>query len=167
MSNTCVCRACSEIVDIPRIPFRYQLSPCPICGSEVAESQILLNLLGEGYLVTDRPSALMCPKCNTSHVQFHLDATVSLIHGIDFPSVGDEIDGSITRNGKLDIPWFTLDAADVNHDIPQDITAGQRVRMRVTEIVTNKPTDTVMSMFYRFVVTKLCLTFVGPIPDSK
>lgn len=100
-------------------------------------------------------------------MQFHLDATVSLIHGIDFPSVGDEIDGCIKQNGKLDIPWFTLDAADVNHDIPQDLAAGQRVRMRVTEIVTNEPTDTVMSMFYRFVVTKLCLTFVGPLPDSK
>jgi hypothetical protein len=100
-------------------------------------------------------------------VQFHLDATVSLFRGIDFPSIGDEIDGCIKRNGKLDIPWFTLDAADVNHDIPQDLTAGQRVRIRVTEIVTNEPTDTVMSMFYRFVVTKLCLTFVGPLPDSK
>ena len=109
----------------------------------------------------------MCPKCNTSRVQFHLDATVSLIHGIDFPNVGDEIDGCIKRNGKLDIPWFTLDAANVNHDIPTNLTVGQRVRMRVTEIKTDKPTDAVMSMFYRFVVTRICLTYVGPLPDSK
>lgn len=167
MCNTCVCRTCREIVDIPRIPFRYQLSPCPICGSDVPESQTLLNLLGEGYLVADRPSALMCPKCNASHVQFHLDATATLIHGIDFPSVGDEIDGCIERKGCLEIPWFPLDTADVNHDIPQDLRPGKRVRMRVTEIVTSKPTDSVLSIFYRFVVTRICLTFVGPLPDSQ
>ena len=167
MSNTCVCRTCREVVDIPRLPFRYQLSQCPICGSDVPESQILLNMLGDGYLVADRPSALLCPKCNASHLHFHLDGTVSLIHGLDFPGVGDEVEGCVMPNGQLDIPWFPLDAADVTYKIPQELTVGKRVRMRVTEIEINEPTDTVMWMFYRFVVTRICLTFISTLSDSK
>ena len=124
-------------------------------------------MLGEEYLVADRPSALLCPKRNASYVHFHLDATVSLIHGIDYPGVGDEIEGCVMPNGKLEIPWFPLDVADVTYSMPQDLAVGKRVRMRVTEIETNRPTDTVMRMFYRFVVTKICLTFVSTLPDNK
>ena len=83
-----------------------------------------------------------------------------MIHGGEFPAVGDEIEGSMMRNGKLDIPWFTLKEADVQHDVPGDIPQGQRVRLRVDEIVTEKPADSVTVMFYRFVVTKLKLSFV-------
>lgn len=92
-------------------------------------------------------------------MQFTLDATISVIRGVNFPDVGDEIDASINQDGTLDIPWFTLDAADLQHDIPDTIPPG-RVRLRVADIETQEPTDTVMSMFYRLVVTKLTLSFV-------
>lgn len=158
--DTCVCETCREIVDVPRLPFRYALSPCPLCRSDVSEDQTLLNLLGEGYLVAERPSALRCPKCQASCVTFHLDATVSLAYGVDFPKAGDEIEGYMKKNGQLDIPWFTLNAAEVVHDIPDHIGKQEKARLIVKEIATSKPTDDVMSLFYRSVVTKLTLAFV-------
>ncbi len=166
MANTCVCRNCREIVDIPRMPFRYRLVPCPLCSAAVPEKDMLLNLLGKGYLVTGRPSQMLCPKCDNSNLTFHMDATVSLLHGTDFPSVGDEIEGRMKKGGKLDIPWFPLDAADVCHDIPASVAVGNRVRLRVNEIATSRPTDSVKSMFYRYVVVKLDVCFVGEIPES-
>ena len=97
----------------------------------------------------------------------HFDAHLRLAYGINFPAVGDEIDGCTKKNGKLDITWFTLDAAMVHHDIPTDLARGQRITMRVTSITTAKPTDTVPSMFYRNVVTELGLQYLNMLPQNR
>lgn len=165
--NTCVCPECRDLVDVPRLPFRYELTPCPKCKSAMFEEDTLLEMLGKGWLVTGKPSSLTCPKCDNAKVEFHLDAHLNIVHGTTFPEVGDEIDGFIKKNGKLDIPWFTLDAATVNHDIPDDVSPNQRVTMRVTEITTAKPTDTVQSLFYRFVVTELGLAYVATLSTKR
>ena len=127
---------------------------------------MLLEILGKGWLVTDKPSALTCAKCNTVKLRFHFDAHLYVKRGIDFPAVGDLIDGCIKRNGVLDIPWFTLNAAKVNHNLPADLTPGQRITMRVTSINTAAPTDTVQSMFYRKVVTDLGLEYLDTLPED-
>ncbi len=126
-----------------------------------------MDILGKGWLVTGKPSALTCPKCSNAKVEFQLDAHLNIAHGIDFPNVGDQIDGCINKSGKLDIPWFTLDAASVEHDIPDHVRPGQRVALRVTQIMTAKPTDTVRSLFYRYVVTELGLQFVRTLPANR
>lgn len=128
---------------------------------------MLLELLGNGWLVVEKPSALTCPKCETEKLVFHFDAHLHLAYGIDFPAIGDLIDGCIKRNGKLDIPWFTLDAATVHHNIPDSLERGQRVTMRVTSISTAKPTDTVQLMFYRKVVTHLELQYLDVLPLDR
>lgn len=161
MGNTCICSNCCDLVDVPRLPFRYELSSCSKCNSPMFENDMLLEILGKGWLVWDKPSALTCPKCKNSKLQFHLDATLSILGGIDFPKIGDKIDCFIKRNGELEIPWFALDAAaKINHNIPDDLQPGQRVRVSVTSITTERPTDTVQSIFYRKVVTKLILEYV-------
>lgn len=167
MGNTCLCPTCRDLVDVPRLAFRYELMPCPNCKNRIFENDMLLELLGKGWLVTEKPSALTCPKCENEKLIFHFDAHLHLAYGIDFPAVGDLIDGCIKRNGKLDIPWFTLDAASVDHDIPNSIERGQRVTMRLTSITTAKPTDTVQSMFYRKVVTHLGLQYINLLPQIR
>jgi len=131
------------------------------------EDDALLEILGEGWLVADKPSDLTCPKCAKAKLQFHLDAHLYRVYGTDFPRIGDEIDGCIKKNGKLHIPWFTLDAAKVTHDIPDDLKSGQRITLRVTRITTAKPIDTVRSLFYRRVVTDLGLEYIGKLPENR
>ena len=131
------------------------------------ESDTLLEILGKGWLVTDKASALTCPKCKNEKLTFHLDAHLYLAYGTDFPAFGDSIDGCIKRDRKLDIPWFTLDAATVHHDLPDELEHGQRVTMRVTSISTAKPTDEVRSMFYRKVVTNLGLQYLNILPQER
>jgi hypothetical protein len=122
---------------------------------------MLLNLLGKGYLGMDCPVGLPCPKCKKLSIRFHVDATISMKHGMCFPIAGDEIDAIKTQTGRLDIPWFRLaEGAALQHDIPDSVPMGQRVRMLVDEIATAKPSDTITSMFYRFVVTRLKLSYV-------
>ena len=166
MRDTCLCPHCRDLVDVPRVPFRYELTPCPKCGSRMFEEDMLLEILGKGYLVTDRPSALTCPKCNNAKICFHDDAHLHVLFGLDFPAVGDLVDGCITSNGGLDIPWFTLALATVDHDIPVNLKPGQRITMRVTAITTATPTDPVHSMIYREVVTDLGLEFLNTLPDN-
>jgi hypothetical protein len=86
---------------------------------------------------------------------------------VSFPAIGDEIDGCIKDDGKLDIPWFPLDAAEVHHNIPTDLSSGQRIRMRVTGIKTAKNNDKVRSMYYRNVVTELALQYLGELPAKR
>ena len=131
------------------------------------ENDMLLDILGKGWLVTDKPSGLDCPKCEDSRLHFHLDAHLNLARGIDFPAVGENVDGYIKKNGNLDIPWFTLDAANVIHDIPADLQPGQRITTRVREIATGEPTDTVQTMFYRHVVTDLSLQYVKSLAENR
>jgi hypothetical protein len=166
-ANTCVCRICRELVDARRLPFRYELTPCPKCNSPMFENDTLLEIFGKGWLVSNRQSSVTCPKCENAKLFFHLDAHLHLVRGIDFPRVGDEIDGCIKRNGKLDIPWFTLDSATVTHDIPSNIQPNQRVTLRVIAINTAKPTGTVQSMFYRYVVTQLELQYVATLLQNR
>ena len=161
MVNTCICPNCCDLFDVPRLPFRYELSPCLKCNSPMFENDMLLKILGKGWLVTDKPSALTCPKCKNSKLQFHLDAHLSMMRGINFPVIGDRIDCCVKRNGKLDILWFALDAsATIHHNIPDNLKPGQRIATRVTSIVIEKPTDTVKSMFYHQVVTRLTLEYI-------
>lgn len=167
MGNTCLCPHCRDLVDVPRLPFRYELTDCPKCGSQMSEADLLLKTLGKGWLVTDKPSALACPKCKTGKMRFHLGAHLYVKHGTDFPAAGDLIDGCIKKNGVLDIPWFTLDAAKVNHNLPANLAIGQRVTMRVKSINTAAPTDTVQSMFYREVVTDLDLEYLDTLPTHE
>jgi hypothetical protein len=130
------------------------------------ENDLLLSILGQGWLVTDKPSALACPKCEKARLRFHLDAHLSVVRGTDFPAVGDEIDGALGQDGKLEIPWFTLDAAEVHHDIPVDVAPGRRITLRVTSIRISKPTSAVLALFYRNVVTDLGLQFVRTLPEN-
>ena len=88
-------------------------------------------------------------------------------HGISFPSVGDEIDAAKSQTGRLDIPWFRLEGADLQHDMPDSVPTGQRVRMRVDEIATVKPSDTITGMFYQFVVTRLKLSYVRSLEKTE
>src|SRR5262249_22291185 len=155
----CICRNCRDLVDVPRLPFRYELRPCPKCGFQMCEVDTLMEILGEGWLVTEKPSDLACPKCNTAKLWFHFDAHLHMKFGIDFPAVAALVDGCIKNNGKLDVPWFTLRAAEVTHNVPASLEPGQRVTMRVTSITTATPTDPVQSMFYRKVVTYLELEY--------
>ena len=167
LDNPCLCGKCRDLVDVPRFPFRYELKPCPKCSSRMSEDDMLIEILGGGYLVTDKPSALTCPKCNAAKLRFHFDAHLHMMWGIDFPAVGALVDGCIKGNGTLDIPWLTLDAAEVKHTIPADLKPGQRVTMRVKLITTATPTDTVQSMFYRKVVTYLGLEYLDTLPENR
>lgn len=166
MGNTCLCRNCRDLVDVPRFPFRYELTPCPKCSSRMSEDDMLLKILGQGWLVADKPSELTCPKCNAVQLQFHFDAHLHVWHDAAFPAVGEIIDGCIKRDGVLDIPWFTLSAAKVNHDLPADLALGQRVTMRVTSIKTAAPTDAIQMMFFRQVVTDLSLEYLDILPKE-
>jgi hypothetical protein len=133
----------------------------------MSEDDMLIEILGEGYLVTDKPSALTCPKCNSAKLRFHFDAHLHMMWGIDFPAVGDLVDGCIKKNGVVDIPWFTLNAAKVSHDIPADLKSGQRITLRVTSITTARPTDPVQLMFYCKVVTDLGLEYLDTLPEPR
>lgn len=156
MGLTAACQNCRQLVDASRAKFRYTLRPCPKCGAPIREE----DLLGEGWLVFDQPSSITCPSCGDRKLTFNSICHMHLKHGTDFPNIGDEIDGCIDKRGRIEIPWFKLEAPHVVHDVPAALAPGQRVRLRVKEIKTGKPTNAVLSMFYDRVVTELKLEYL-------
>lgn len=155
--DTVVCRNCDEIVDAPNLPFQYDLSPCPKCSGAVTEEDRLRSLLGGGYLVTDRPSALMCPKCKSSTVQFHLDATISMVYGTEFPQRGDFVHATVQSNGDVEIPGLLMDDVPVTFTNEAEVVTGCRINTRVMSIETAPA----QSMLYESVVTRLILKYKG------
>ena len=69
----------------------------------------------------------------------------------------------ISRAGDI----MTVILNDVQIDIPDDLTRGQRITMRVISITTAEPADTVQSLFYRNVVTELGLQYLNTLPENR
>ena len=126
------CRACLSLVVAVRRAFRYDYEPCSNCGAPLSNS----DTLGSGWYVTDRPSKIICPRCEKPGM---LITSLPRTYNADFctfPKPGDTIHVTLLRNGVIDIPHIYCSSGSVWFESTPRLHIGTKISATVLAIST-------------------------------
>lgn len=145
------CRACHSIVNPERIPFRFDVPPCPECGATLGRSAIInagaLRSNYEGDYITEHH----CPRCDDGCLAFQRFMHFKM-HVVDrCPNVDDRIHGRVFGD-KVDVPglWLTHGKTIVEN-VPQGARYQplQPMDLLVTDV--RRDGDDVVELRLRFI----------------
>ncbi len=147
----CICHSCRSLVNPARIPFRYEIDPCPTCGAALQlSSQIdVLNIKCHPEFKLE--SSISCPRCDAGRMCFRDIMHFSLAAINRFPARNKLVHGVLDQ-GKLIVPtmWFT--GRSIVSGLPSD-AEGKKMELLVRKIDLENANDPSIEFgFVRFLL---------------
>ena len=138
----CACSSCRSIVNAMRIPFRFEIEPCPECGAPLG-TKSSLDIL---YM----SSEIKCPKCSNGRMRFSVGMTMSARIVDRIPDLNTIVHG-IFKRGELTVPSMWFRGRTVVTGMPSDVD-GRCMELKVNRIDFRKRSDPHVEFeFLRFV----------------
>ena len=143
-----ICSSCKSVVNPERIPFRYDLPPCPQCGARLNGSELVdsrhLPIDPEGKTASN----YKCPRCDDGRLAFRNLMHFSMRVQEVCPEPNAIVHGKFS-GGKLDLPGMWLRRGTVKVENPPESTSDQPMELLVTNV--EKESEVVSRVTLRFV----------------
>ncbi len=135
----CICHSCRSLVNPARVPFRYEINPCPKCSAELQLlSQIdVLNI--KCHREFKLASNITCPRCDDGRMCFRDIMHFSLAVNNRIPAHNKLVHGVLDQ-GKLTVPTMWFRGRSIVSGLPND-SEGRKMELLVKKIDLENVTD--------------------------
>lgn len=151
-----VCLGCKGMVIASRHRYRHDYEPCKACDSHLSEA----NDCGEGWLITGRPSWILCPQCQANPLTFEIHGHIDYRTLDHLPELGEIV--HLERacvGGKIRVPDLNLGRADI---VLEGLPEGSTGRFAaVVNDIAAVPSDVTRDAL---VVTRFVATILESLP---